>query len=147
MSRDAWQRQSGRLPLTGAVTARPAIAAWTLSWTPAEVPQNAVLAVAINGKHGNERAYAALRVDGEFVGPPDRSVSYPSNTWEYYNVERDSNYTYYLPLSATMAGRNIEIVVLLLEGGGSDIRPEAWLTAYPIPFASRLLTLHEQRDD
>ena len=122
---------------------RPAIKAWTLSWTPTELPRNATLAVALNGKHGNERAYAALRVDGEYAGPPDRSVSYPSNTWEYYNVEQDANYTYYFPLSETMAGRKIEIVVLLLEGGGGDLKPEAWLTAYPIPFTSRTLTLQE----
>jgi hypothetical protein len=123
---------------------RVAVAAWTLSFTLDEVPKHAVLAVPIAGKHGNEGAYAALRVDGDYVGAPDRAVSYPSNTWEYRNVETDSNYTYYFPLSESMAGRNIELVVLLCDPEHGDVKPEAWLTAYPIPFESHGLVLHEK---
>ena len=139
LDRSAWRASNLLHPFAG----RPAIAAWTLSYTPTEIPNNAVLAVAINGRHGDECAYAALRVDGKLVGAPDRSVSYPSNTWEYYNVEMDGNYTYYFPISASLVGHKVDVVVLLMDGGNRDIRPEAWLTAYPRPLSSRLLTLHE----
>lgn len=121
---------------------KQAVAAWSLSFVPEEIPKNTVLAVAIEGKHGDEGAYAALRVGGAPLGAPDRSVSYPSNTWEYYNVESDSNYTYYFPLSDSMAGQSIDVIVLLNDESATDVAPVAWLTAYPIPFESRELILH-----
>ncbi|MFH1942733.1 MAG: hypothetical protein ABIL68_11595, partial [bacterium] len=122
---------------------KPAVSAWFLSFHPKEIRKNSILAVALNGHHGNEGAYAALRVNGKYIGAPDRSVSFPSNTWEYFNVETDSHYTYYFPLDPSMVGKNIEIVVLILEGGCNEVSPEAWITAYPIPFASRELILFE----
>lgn len=121
---------------------KKALAAWRVSFVPEEIARNAVLAVAIKGRHGNEGAYAALRVGQALVGAPDRSVSYPSNTWEYYNVELDSNYTYYFPLTDSMAGQSIDVIVLMADGGATEVAPEAWLTAYPIPFESRELVLH-----
>jgi hypothetical protein len=122
---------------------KPAVAAWQLTFKPEEVSGNAYLAVALNGSHGDEGAYAALRVDGRPVGAPDRAVSFPSNTWEYYNVENDGNYTYYFPLSDSMAGKTVDIVVLILQGGTNGVRPEAWITAYPPPWAKRTLILYE----
>lgn len=121
-----------------------AVAAWSLSFRPDEIPRNGCLAVALNGTHGNEGAYAALRMDGKLIGAPDRSVSFPSNTWEYTNVEKESGYTYYFPLDQSMAGKNIEIYTLILEGGINEIKPEAWITAYPIPYESRELVLIER---
>ena len=104
--------------------------------------QGSYLAIAIPGRHGQEGAYAALRVGGKLVGTPDRAVSYPANPWEYANVDRDSNYTYYVPVTPDMRGKEIEIVVL----GFTDfnVTPEAWITAYPIPRDSKELVLLEQ---
>jgi hypothetical protein len=129
--------------LFNAYSRTPAVAAWQLIFKPEEVSANAYLAVALNGKHGNERAFAALRVEGRPVGAPDRAVSFPSNTWEYQNVEADGNTTYYFPLPKSMAGQTIEIVVLLLQGGINGIRPEAWITAYPTPWETRELILYK----
>jgi hypothetical protein len=121
---------------------KPARAAWSLRFVPEEIPDHAYLVVAVNGRHGNEGAWAALGVEGELVGAPDRAVSFPSNTWEYQNVEADSNYSYYFPLRREQLGKKVEIVVLILEGGSNEVKPEAWTTAYPIPYQSRTLTLH-----
>jgi hypothetical protein len=138
LDRSGW-RASNLLP---SYRQRKVLKAWSLSLVAAEIPRNAILAVPIKGRHGNEGVYAALRVDGERVGAPDRSVSYPSNTWEYYNKEMDGNYTYYFPLSAALTGRTIDVVVLsVMPDGSDDIQPEAWLTAYPTPFESRELVL------
>jgi hypothetical protein len=126
-----------------AFSEKPAAAAWRLSFRPGQISRKAYLAVALNGKHGNEGATAALRVDGKPVGAPDRAVSFPSNTWEYFNVETDSNYTYYFPLSASMAGKTIEVVALILQGGTNGIKPEAWITACPPPWEMRELVLYE----
>ena len=120
---------------------KPAVSAWSLPFRLEEVPKNGYLALAINGRHGNEGAYAALRVGGIFAGSPDRSVSFPSNTWEYFNVESETDYTYYFPLDEGMVGEPLEVVVLNLEGGMNEIQPELWITAYPIPHESCLLTL------
>ncbi len=121
----------------------PAVSAWKLTFKPGEISKNAYLAVALNGTHGNEGACAALRVDGRPVGAPDRAVSFPSNTWEYFNAESDQNYTYYFPLPESTAGKTVDIVVLILRGGTNGVRPEAWLTAYPPPRATRELVLYD----
>ncbi|MFH0945691.1 MAG: hypothetical protein V2A76_10880 [Planctomycetota bacterium] len=114
---------------------RPAVAAWSKSFSLPEIPPGSYLAVALEGKHGDEGAYAAMRVDGQPVGAPDRAVSFPSNTWEYKNVEKESGYTYFLPLEAGMAGKKLEVFVLGLKGGQQKFKPEVYVTAYPPPLA------------
>ena len=119
----------------------PAVAAWSVSFTLDEAPEGSYFAIAINGRHGVEGAYAAIRVDGKPVGAPDRSVSYPGNAWECPARNSDSNYTYYIPVTKDMIGKNIDAVVLGLRGGNTDIKPEVWITAYPIPFKTKELVL------
>ena len=115
--------------------------AWQHSFTLAEIPKGSYLAIALNGEHGIEGAYAAIRLNGEPIGAPDRSVSFPSNTWEYPARKRSSNYTYYVPLTEDMKGARIDAVVLGLKNGVDDFRPEVWITSYPAPFSERLLSL------
>jgi hypothetical protein len=119
----------------------PAVSAWSLSFNMNEIYKNSYIAVALNGKHGYEGAYAALRVGDRYVGAPDRSVSFPSNTWEYFNVESDNHYTYYFPFEPEFIGKNLEVVVLILKDGLNEIKPEAWVTAYPFPYECMELNL------
>ncbi len=123
----------------------PAVAAWSLSFVPDEIPKNAYLIVAVNGHHGKEGAYAALRIEGQPVGAPDRATSFSSNTWEYYNVESDSNYSYYFPLPEGSVGKKIDVVVLIMKDGTNEVKPEAWMTSYPIPFEARTLVVNTRR--
>jgi hypothetical protein len=139
LDRSAW-RASNLFP---AYPHAPAVSAWRLTFKPEEIAKNATLAVALNGTHGEEGACAALRVDGRPVGAPDRAVSFASNTWEYFNVESDKNYTYYFPLPESAAGKAVDIIVLILRGGTNGVKPEAWLTAYPPPRAARELVLYD----
>ena len=118
--------------------------AWTSPFILREIPKGSYLAVALEGEHGNEGAYAALRVDGVPVGAPDRAVSYPSNTWEYFNEEKSSHYTYYFPLEKEMEGKTIDVVVLVASDGKNAFQPVVYLTAYPIPFESKELMLYEE---
>jgi len=115
--------------------------AWQHTFTLDEIPKNSYLAIALNGEHGVEGAYAAIRVNGRPVGAPDRSVSFPSNSWEYPVWNRSSNYTYYIPLTEEMKGAKIDAVVLGLRNDSDNFKPEVWITAYPAPFSERLLTL------
>jgi hypothetical protein len=119
----------------------PAVAAWSLSFTLDEASKGSYLAIPVIGRHGRECAYAALRFDDGFIGAPDRSLSFPGNVWEYCTAESDSNYTYYVPVTAEMLNKKIDVVVLILKGGANDVKPELWITAYPIPFQSVELVL------
>lgn len=120
---------------------RPAIHAWSHSFTLKEIPEGSYLALALPGRHGNEGAYATLRIDDRLVGAPDRAVSYPCNPWEYKNVDSESNYTYYFPLNRKMEGCRIEAMVLVLRKGVNAIKPELYITAYPAPMKAMDLTL------
>lgn len=122
---------------------KPAEQAWSSSFRLDEIPKGSYLAIALNGEHGNEGAYAALRVNGRPVGAPDRAVSYPSNTWEYFNEERKSHYTYFVPLEKNWINANIDVVVLVLKGGKNEIQPDVYITAYPIPFEAKELVLFD----
>ncbi|MBN1820605.1 MAG: discoidin domain-containing protein, partial [Prolixibacteraceae bacterium] len=119
------------------------VSAYSTSFQLDELAKGSYLAIAINGKHGDEGAYAAIRVDGKLVGSPDRSVSFPSNTWEYKNVSMKENYTYYVPLTEDMVGKKIDAVVLISEKNVENLKPEVWITAYPNPFESKELVLYE----
>ena len=119
--------------LFGNYAADPAVYAWDLDFVLQTIEPNSYLAVALNGKHGNEGAYAALKIGDQYIGAPDRAVSYPSNTWEYLNVESDENYTYYFPLLPEYTGKNIKVVILGLKSGSADFKPEVWINSYPDP--------------
>ncbi len=108
--------------------------AFETSFTLNEIPKGSYLAIALNGKHGDEGAYAAIRVNGKPVGSPDRSISYRSNAWEYPVPTTQSNYTYYIPLTNDMIGARIDADVLVMKNGVSEFKPEVWITAYPIPY-------------
>ncbi len=109
-----------------------------------EAHKNSYLAVALNGYHGKEGAYAALRVDGEIVGASDRSISFPVNSWEAAVCDEcvfDKNYTYYFPVTPNMVGRHIEVVVLGSKECDESLNADVWITSYPIPFKKKRLVL------
>ncbi len=115
--------------------------AWRAQITLDEFVKGAYLCIAVEGDHGEEGAYAALKVDGRLVGCPDRAPSYPSNTWEYVNARRRGNYTYYAPVTKEMIGKPIEAYVLGYEESKTELRPKVWITAYPVPYETATLDL------
>lgn len=117
---------------------------WSGSFDLQQLPQGSYLCVAINGKHGVEGAYAALKVDDRYVGASSRAVSYPANPWENATVKSDSNYTYYFPLDESMKGKQIEAFVLGYEPDKLDLKPEVWITAYPIPYEEKTMTVYRR---
>ena len=85
------------------------------------------VAVALNGVHGREGAYCVAEVDGRLVGFPERAPAYNSNVWEFCVTHSDRNYTYYLPLTADMAGKELTLRVLLCDGDHTDLSCDVWL--------------------
>ena len=130
--------------------AAPAQLAWSGTFRLAEAAKGSYLVVACNGKHGRDGAYAALRVDGRYVGAPRRAVDYPANPWEHGNVHPDSGLSYFFPVTADMVGKKIEAVVLQFESEEKkkkvplgQFSSEVWITAYPVPYESQPLILEE----
>jgi hypothetical protein len=120
---------------------RGAKQSWSSSFTLDEIPEGAYLCIAVNGKCDSEGAYAGIKVDGKYVGCPDRAPSYPANSWEFRIQKVDKNYTYYVPLTADMKGKTIEAFVLSF--GSAELNPQVWLNTYPIPFGHKTLTLRK----
>jgi len=118
-----------------------ATAAWSATYTLPEVPPGSYLCVALEGRHGREGAYAAARVDGRLVGAPNRAPSMLYNQWETSGGQTDRNYTYFIPLTADMAGKPVDVVVLTLRKGVNEYKPQTWITAYPAPHVTRMLEL------
>jgi hypothetical protein len=106
-----------------------------------EAVPGAKLAIAIEGIHGTEGAYAALKVGDHYIGAPDRAAAFPSNTWEYVNAKRDRGYTYYFPITPEMIGRNIDVYVIGYNPEHTSLRPIVWQALDPVPTRGRLLEL------
>ena len=107
---------------------------WSHSFRLDTIPEGSYLCIAVQGRHGVEGAWAACKVDGAYVGCPDRAPSFMANTWERRVQTSDHDYTYYLPLTPEMAGRTIETFVLAFDSQQADLHPQVWVTCYPIPF-------------
>jgi hypothetical protein len=130
LPRDGWRGSN----LFSHPDAVPAVKAWSAKVTIDEVTPTSYLCVAVEGEHGEEGCYAALRVGDRLVGAPDRAVSYPSNTWEYPVRRGKTGYTYFIPLDESFLGRETEVVLLGMKGGGQNLKPAVWITARDLPF-------------
>ena len=115
--------------------------AWSAKFTLNEIPEGSYLCIAVNGEHGPEGAFAGVKIDGQYLGCPDRAPSFRSNTWEVGVRGSDKNYTYYFPLDQSFKGREIETFVLGFNPSQADLHPEVYITAYPIPFNEKVLVL------
>ncbi len=119
----------------------PAVTAWSATVTLDEITPTSYLCVTVDGKHGKEGCYAALRIGGRLVGAANRAPSYPANPWENPPGGRDTGYAYFFPLNKSMVGENLEVVLLGMKGGGQDIQPAVWLTARDLPFTAERIKL------
>ena len=135
VDRTGWRASNLFRPYHGAKKA------WGNSFKLDEIPEKAYLCIAVNGECGEDGAWAAVKVGGEYVGCPDRAPSFTANTWEYHVQSVNRNYTFYVPLTPDMKGKDIEAYVLGLND--SDLKPDVWLSTYPIPFKQKELTLRK----
>jgi len=94
---------------------------------PENIHDGDYIAVALNGVHGNEGAYCVAEMDGKGMGFPDRAPAYAANVWEFIVTHADRNYTYYLPLEASMSGREMKVHVLLCDKEHMDFECDVWL--------------------
>jgi len=116
----------------------PAVSAWSSKITVDEITPTSYLCLAVEGQHGVEGCYAALRMGDRLIGAPNRAASYPASSWEYPVRKQKSGYTYFFPLDDSMVGKEIEVVLLGMKNGGKDLTPSVWLTARELPFQSSI---------
>jgi hypothetical protein len=126
----------------------PAQRAWTASFRLDEAAKGSYLVVPCIGRHGRDGAYAALRVDGRWIGAPDRAVSYPTNPWEHGNQRPVAGLSYFFPVTKELVGKKIDAVVLQFASEDKrkavpfgELAPQVWITSYPIPYESKQLLL------
>lgn len=92
--------------------------------------EDCYIAVALNGEYGRECAYAVAEIDGKLVGFPRRAPSYASNVWECWAVFASTaymNYTYYLPVSRDMIGKEIKIHTIFNSDKECDVSTDIYL--------------------
>jgi hypothetical protein len=117
--------------------------AWSLPLVLEKAPETGFLAVACNGEHGREGVWTALRVDGKIVGPADRAPSFQVNPWEYPVRRTEANNTFFFPVTADMAGKKCEIVVMGFDPAKTTFVPKVWQTVSAFPWQTKTLTLSE----
>ena len=117
------------------------VAMWQKDIVLDELADHSYLSIALDGVHGKEGAYAALVVDGEYIGAPERAISYLSNTWEYPNKTGAENYTYYIPMKKEYVGKKMEIIIMGYDKEHLDFTPNIWMCAYPIPFKKQCMII------
>lgn len=102
----------------------------TVTVAPEDFRDGAYIAVAINGEHGREAAYAVAEIDGKPVGFPRRAPSYIANVWECYAAfaqNADKNYTYYLSVTRDMLAKEIKINIILNDEAKTDVSCDVYL--------------------
>ena len=94
---------------------------------PADAKEGTFIAIGIEGEHGREGVYAVGELDGKLYGCPDRAASYPVNSWECGVTDADSSYTYYLPVTDEMKGREVKLHVIELNDKCESLEALAYL--------------------
>lgn len=113
---------------------------WSLQTKLENISDRTYLSIAIPGYVGNEGVYAAMKVNGDLIGAPDRAPSYPANTWELQVRPVEGNYTYYIPLKPEWSNQELEIIVLGTDYSRS-VNPFVWLNAPPVPTTSQRIII------
>lgn len=71
--------------------------------------QDAFLAVAVEGSHGDEGVYCCACLDGKYLAPNKRAPDFKANIWEHRVCPASSYTTHYIPLPADAAGKQVEL--------------------------------------
>jgi len=114
--------------------------AWSGKINIKEAAPGSYLCVALEGRHGFEGAYVAIkRANGAYIGAPDRSPVYPLNPWESRPHIHKQNTTYYIPVTEDMLNKDLTVYVLGRKE--ANIHPSVWLTRLNPPYIKKRLIL------
>lgn len=88
----------------------PARSVKKASFTLPEYRDGAYIAVAAEGRYGNENLYCCAEIDGKMTGFPRRAPEYKANQWEHRVCGHEENHTFFLPLPKDAKGITIYAV-------------------------------------
>ena len=94
LPRKAWRANN----LFAHPQAKPAVTAWSAKFRVDEITPTSYLCLAVEGQHGVEGCYPALRIGERLIGSAERAASYPANAWEYPARRQKTGYTYFFDL-------------------------------------------------
>lgn len=106
---------------------------------PADARPGAYIAVANDGIHGFEGVYCALEFNGKPVGSTDRASAHRINNWEHITHDNDSGYTYYIPVTDDISGKEVTVHAMFTEK--CDVKTNAWLCDNPNETPVRIIDL------
>lgn len=129
LDRSKWRASNLFAPYRSAA----AETAWSAKFKLDELAPNSYLVLAVHGEHGEELVSAAIRTPGGYIGASGRAPSFRSNVWECPVKQVDGNTSWFFKLDESLVGQKLEAVLLGLKGCKKDIRPELWITCYPLP--------------
>lgn len=85
------------------------------------------LAVAIEGKHGEEGVYCCAELEGVYLAPNKRAPDFKANMWEHRVCEAPENNTFFIPLPETAAGKTVTVFASFSRGGTQQIPCRVYL--------------------
>jgi hypothetical protein len=91
-----------------------------------EVTDPGYIAVALNGRHGDEGAFCVAEIDGQLCGFPRRAPDFKANVWEHIVCSEDSNYTYYLDIPAEWSHKTLTVRVVFANKSGAAVDCKVW---------------------
>jgi len=91
-----------------------------------EVTYPGYIAVALNGRHGDERAFCVAEVDGQLYGFPRRAPDFKANVWEHIVCSEDANYTYYLDIPAEWSHKTMTVRVVFANRSSAAVDCRVW---------------------
>lgn len=92
-----------------------------------QVKDGDYISAALEGIHGEEGAYCVAELEGKMIPFPDRATAFRSNVWEHFVTARDRNYTYYLPLTGDMSGKELTVYTMFCDENKTDVICDLWL--------------------
>ncbi len=92
-----------------------AVSAGTFVVDKAQLPLHPYIAVAVEGETGLEGVSVVARVDGKLLAFPSRAPAYPANPYEWRVATATGYFTYFLPLTEELAGKQIEIIASFVD--------------------------------
>ena len=141
VSRENWKANN----LFRLYSEQPAVTARKAEVKIDEAAPGSYLTVPLDGKHGEEGAFVVFKIDGKYIGSPERITSYPTNCWEFEIIKRNSNYTYLLPITPDLKGKKIEVYVLGFDAKNTGFIPSVWISS-AFPYITKKMVLWEVKN-
>ena len=117
-----------------------ATAAYKASFTITETTNSSYLVLTVPGDYDPEKVFAGIYLNEELIAPYDRSPSFLYNNWEHIEKAK-GNLSFYFKADKNLLNKKADIYLFSSFAFPATMKPELWITAFPIPFEKKQLVL------